>query len=759
MRFRWLPWKFIVRYAARSHGFLDPINLMSQLQRFIQPSEVTEPVELLRAGALMHARGLINNRVIQHNLDWVWPYWIERQFDPQDISFIPRAFSITHINLSHRNWTAIGLPDHPELPIVDPRGLLTPVIDGWSIDVWLVTKNGRTLLPSKSKQSEQKIVCEDELRVVTTSQCENLKIISQAYVLLKEDEPNCHLDIEAFADEEAWVAVSLRPCNPEGVSFVYELSLNDKRDSWLIDDKYTVKFSSSADRHHISNYKQGDVHIHLDDLIDERHGECPIGMLTAAAMFKLDKSIGSRRVSVRFPLQQSAKNHIQHLPWHEHLQHASCLQIPEQSFQSLYNTALRTLLLHSSEDIYPGPYTYKRFWFRDAVFIIHALLCAGLTKRAEQAIDKFSSRQDFSGYFHSQEGEWDSNGEVVWILYRFCQLSHQKPKAQWLKMIRRGADWIINKRLPKTHNVHSGLLPAGFSAEHLGPNDYYYWDNFWGIAGLRAASELFALTGDATLAKKYSQAATDFQLSVDQSLERAVLKLKRPAMPAAPERRLDAGSIGSLALGYPTQLCAEDDIRLLDTCDFLLDNCCVENGFFQDMTHSGINPYLTLHISQVLMRAGDVRYAPLMQRVADLATSTGQWPEAIHPLTGGGCMGDGQHVWAAAEWVMMLRNCFIREEANCLVIGAGVSEQWLASGQVITFGPAATSFGQVKIMIEPQTTLNTTTSSTLSKTTSHRICWQADWHGEAPLIEVRLPGQATLKPAPTDNSVICGYQA
>jgi hypothetical protein len=386
------------------------------------------------------------------------------------------------------------------------------------------------------------------------------------------------------------------------------------------------------------------------------------------------------------------------------------------------------------------------------VFITHALLCAGFTQRAEQALDRFAARQGLSGYFHSQEGEWDSNGEVLWILHRYCQLTHQKPKPRWLRMIKRGADWIINKRLPSAkHDIHGGLLPAGFSAEHLGPNNYYYWDNFWGVAGLRAASELFGLNGDNPLQKKYHAAAEDFQLCVDHSLAVAAIKLGRPAMPAAPTRRLDAGAIGSLAMGYPMQLCAGNDKRLLDTCDFLLDYCCVENGFFQDMTHSGINSYLTLHMAQALMRAGDVRYAPLMQRVADLASPTGQWPEAIHPLTGGGCMGDGQHVWAAAEWIMMLRNCFVREEGECLVIGAGVSQEWLANGQVISFGPAATSFGQVTIVIEPQ-------SSAIEDIESHIIRWQAEWHSKAPMIEVRLPSQPILKPATGDNSVICKIQ-
>ena len=139
---KWLPWRFIVRRVAKAHGFLDPIALLAHLHRFAQPSEVHEPIELLRAGMVLHARGLINSRVIQHNLDWVWPYWIERQFDPRDNAFVPRAFSITHINLTFRNWTAMGLPDCSELPIVDPRGLVTPFFDEWSLDAWIMTEDG-----------------------------------------------------------------------------------------------------------------------------------------------------------------------------------------------------------------------------------------------------------------------------------------------------------------------------------------------------------------------------------------------------------------------------------------------------------------------------------------------------------------------------------------------------------------------------------------------------------------------------------------
>ena len=65
-------------------------------------------------------------------------------------------------------------------------------------------------------------------------------------------------------------------------------------------------------------------------------------------------------------------------------------------------------------------------------------------------------------------------------------------------------------------------------------------------------------------------------------------------------------------------------------------------------------------------------------------------------------MGDGQHVWAAAEWVLMIRNCFVREEDNRLILCSGIPRIWLEKNQTIAFGPAPTSFGDIQISIKPQ---------------------------------------------------------
>jgi len=731
----WLPWRFVIRRVARSHGFLDPVALLARLHRFAQPSEVGEPVELLRAGVVFHARGLINSRVVQHNLDWVWPYWIERQFDPRDISFVPRAFSITHVNLTHRNWTAIGYPDCPEIPIVDPRGLLTPFLDGWSLDGWLLADDGRCLLPSRAAECNQQEDLSEGVRIATGTRLDGMALTSSAWVELEAGAPVCKLELEAQADSNAWIVLSLRPYNPEGVSFIHKVSLSQQRNVWTVDGEQTIQFSQAAERHHVSDYHNGDVHIHLADRDDQRAGTCNVGMVTAAALFPV-KAGGQGRISASIPLTEAAHTPLAAGAW-EDLRTTHCkLRCPEPHYQFLYDAAITSLVLHSPDDVYPGPYTYKRFWFRDAAFIINALLCAGLTERAERALERFPERQTGRGYFRSQEGEWDSNGEVLWIQQRFCALTGRTLSADWQEPVRAGARWIMRKRLAAdSDSPHAGLLPAGFSAEHLGPNDFYFWDDFWGITGLRAAAALTAQL-DAENSASFASAADDFEAAVSRSLATCAERLGRPAMPASPYRRLDAGAIGSLAAGYPLQLYAADDPRLLDTVEFLLDRCLVNGAFFQDMIHSGLNAYLTLHIAQVLLRAGDPRYLELMDAVAALASPTGQWPEAIHPATGGGCMGDGHHVWAAAEWLLMVRNCLVREEGDILILCAGLPGRWLDHNQPITFGPAATAFGPVSITVTPQA------GKPL------RVDWQGDWHSATPAVAIRPPGFNPVTAAP-----------
>jgi len=419
------------------------------------------------------------------------------------------------------------------------------------------------------------------------------------------------------------------------------------------------------------------------------------------------------------------------------------LSLPDRHFQFLYEAALRTLILHSPGEVYPGPYTYKRFWFRDAAFILQAMLCVGMKDRVLRAIKRFPLRQTGSGFFRSQAGEWDANGEALWIMHFFGEFTGAPPQPSLVQSITKGGRWIKQKRLADNNeSLHAGLLPAGFSAEHLGPNDYYYWDDFWSVAGLRAAASMLRSVENTRVgfpgkskpardAHIFDQEADALMQAIERSVEQSRSIRRHNGISASPYRRMDAGAIGSIVASYPLRLWAPDDRRVLNTVDYLIDNCFVNGAFFQDMIHSGINAYLTLHLAEVLLRAGDSRFYDLVKTIADLASPTGQWPEAIHPTTRGGCMGDGQHVWAAAEWIMMIRNMFVREEGDRLILASGIVPEWLDQTQALEFGPAQTAYGGIFLRIEPHPQKIV-------------IAWQASWRQHAPVMEIKIPGLKSL---------------
>ena len=753
---KWIPWRLIVKRLARHHGFLDPLTLYARMQQFAQPSEVSEPIELLRAGAVFHARGLINSRVLQHNLDWVWPYWVERQFDPADVSFLPRAFSLTHVNLTHRNWSAIGLPGRHALPIVDPRGLVTPFWDSWSIDVWCMNNEGQMLLPSRASEATQRSELGDTLSVSTCTSEYDMHLETNACMLDTGHEDVCRISVKATVPDGGWLIVSARPSNPEGVSFIDHIELGVDRKHWVINDRNHVRFDQQVQQHHTSHFTDADVLVHLHQRSESLSVRCAVGLSTAAAMFHIH-SDGEREVQIDIPAGPRSSPNIS--TWADALCSQASLQVPDERYVQLFNSAVQTLVLCTPDDVYAGPYTYKRYWYRDAVFIAHGLLCAGLLERARGIIAQFPKRQSQHGYYHSQEGEWDANGEVLWIADRLAQLSNQPVESSLWKSLRKGAHWLIRKRLPDYGGqAHEGLLPAGFSAEHLGPNDHYYWDNFWAQAGLSAAARMAAANGDLKHVDTFSEGAELYKNAIKRSLTRQSNSTALTAYPAAPSRRMDAGAIGSVIGSYPLQLCEPHDKKLLGTVDFLLDNCFYRDGFFQDMIHSGVNAYLTLHVAQALLRADDPRFASLVRAVASIASPTGHWPEAVHPRTGGGCMGDGHHAWAAAEWVAMMRNCFIREEGHRLILGSGVLPEWLETDQDLAFGPVPTQFGLLSVVIAPVSEHgDTSEAGGGSNSNEYRVSWTANWHLQAPEISVLLSGfeAITLPAGHTGDHVIC----
>ncbi|MER3452690.1 MAG: hypothetical protein C4344_03175, partial [Acidimicrobiia bacterium] len=85
--------------------------------------------------------------------------------------------------------------------------------------------------------------------------------------------------------------------------------------------------------------------------------------------------------------------------------------------------------------------------------------------------------------------------------------------------------------------------------------------------------------------------------------------------------------------------------------------------------------------------AGDRRALDRLAWMLGAATPTFTWPEAIHPQLGGGCMGDGHHGWAAAEFCSFVRYMLVREVDDGLALCSMLPDAWFGQGLEVHDAP------------------------------------------------------------------------
>ena len=690
------------------------------------------PTELFGLGADMWS-GFVFTPFAEQQMDgWVMPYWLDRQRSPGSDSFTPHGHFWLECNMTHRNWTGIGLCGFPNEATVDPRGLITPWPFSPSIDVWL--KCGDELVcPSEIESVSQELV--GGVPIVRTSfEGLGLECVLTAFVAPIEDMPValclCEVTNVHCQAMQASLVVSVRPANPETLAAVNDLAYDKRTRTFTADGNPVACLGAQPSQVLLSDYAHGDVALQLRDPRRERVREGatsvnePFGLATGAAVFDLDLSGGAAskfcfaaplsagvhpRLEAMLPEEHSVSIVVgklaeQREQWSGLLAEGIKVSVPDETFQKAFDVNMAyLLLLFDGRSITPGVATYHMMWFRDAAYLVPALEKIGHVTKARDILSSYTDRQMPDGYFRSHSGEWDSNGQAMYTLVHHYRITNDE---SFLKEVypalMKGARWIdANRRMDLPGgDPRRGLLPPGISAEHFGMGDVYYWDDFWSIGGLRAvagAAMDLGMTGDASYCERL---ADEMFAALESSWAASEKRLGRKVMPIAPERDVDSGSIGVVSAVYPLGIMSASDEIMSNTIDELIEKHFYHDVYYHGILHCGFNAYLSLQVAQCLLQRRDPYALAIFESLMTMATPTLTFPEAINPLTRGGAYGDGHHGWAVCEFLNFLRNVMLVEEGDKLVLLPLSKKEWFDTGNTISVERAPTFFGEVSYSVE-----------------------------------------------------------
>lgn len=712
-----------LRLYLKVKGLSYLIPFIEGVNHLGRPAESFFPTELFEQGVSLFLAGLNNTMAFQSNADWVWPYWLEVQQNPHSVGFVPTGVNVVTANLARRNWVSLGVEGSEREVMLDPVGMLTLKPFSWSVLPYL-RHQGQLFLPTRHASLIHQGYREGQLPCLVTTYNVSPDLVWQSETMaltIDREEVvsfNHTMINQGEIPIELRFGLSIRPYNPLTFGHINRIKFKNKL--WRINKTPGLLMMQQPDFLSLGDRKTGEPIFKVPAHYERNSVSSRSGVVAGTAEYVIQLAPGESRLieTLGLIINRGPKRKFTHLlsrgisqakeeelcRLREKSARGCCLQLPDQALQeAFYAVKNRLYVFDDVTHFSPGTFYYHSCWIRDSAFMALAFSNLGFATEVLSKIPHLLALQRRDGSFSSQQGEWDGTGQVLFtvldILFRFGALPDLR---QCYGSLRKGWLWIekTRKKSIDCRAPHAGLLPAGISAEHFGPNDHYFWDNFWSLAGLAMLQRAAKRLGEESDAWVLHGALEEYRADVQDAMNLAIERSGGAALPPSPYRKVDTASIGTLVAVSPLDLFSCRDSWVAPTVEALCAGNLIGGLFFQSIIHTGFNTYLSLQLARVLLCLGDERCHAILDAVLQLGGGGHAWPEAAHPITKGGCMGDGDHGWAAAEFVSVVRNLLVMEEEGRLVLGKGIRREWLLSGLPIAISSAPSCYGTVDFHLQ-----------------------------------------------------------
>jgi hypothetical protein len=390
--------------------------------------------------------------------------------------------------------------------------------------------------------------------------------------------------------------------------------------------------------------------------------------------------------------------------WRGVMAAASHIEVPcRKATEALLAAHVCQLIANDRGEVHGGEGFYDVFYIRDGAYQVLELAEAGLTGAARKALGPYLKRQRPDGRFESQRGQFDANGQAVWLLWHYYKITGDRAfLAKAYPQMLRAVRWTMQARRkarPKT--PFAGVLPnAPADGECLWNGKYHIVGyDLWNLRGMLCTADAAAILGRKDEATELTTEAKAYRAAIDAAWKRTGLKHFPPSWEKA------GTHWGNTETLWPTELFERDDSRVTALSRHVREEFA--GGFIEGTIQwkgtgkvNAIHPYMGAYTTMTdLVRGRSEQVVEDFYWYLLHATASHAFPEGIYYKRRFAWSNTIPHVTGACNYAIMLRHMLVHEAGDELHLLRAVPDWWLGRSRSIRIERLPTWFGTMGLTI------------------------------------------------------------
>lgn len=605
---------------------------------------------------------------------WILPSWFIKQRDLINLGYVFGKYRFA--NICFRNWTAFCNEKGQPVLLIDKDGTISFPKIGVSVEIWI--NDGRKFItPGRFLQTKQTATPEF-LCVETKGFFKDGVYQSRLFPILGSSNNWTGLELNLYAAGESacndyLVCLVVRPFDHNGLTAIRQLEYKNKRikvnfiELLQLETEPKIVFCTHAGLGDVTDFSKFD--------------ENKLGVKSTDG-----SCTGIFGYSVRPADQTGIKiilkpDHLKFHPYQVREFPQKWFWESEQIWKNRYSLQYRMLTTNSKID-----QIYR-------INLNYLIMFSGETSDSVE-INNVLVLNRFAFYSQSRSWllkalkrvRWDgsisavnlSPGKLIYAIYDYYQFTSELNfvKENWQTLKRMGY-WLIQNQSLLRRDADQGPVenPA------------------WICASLKALSKLSEANNDLESHQFFHR---QYQALWSRILELFSRRLKEYNIIGNRKKWPVKETVGGLAISYPLCLYRRNERFIREWLDKTLEESTYNGGMISPMEFQGVDLELTARLGAVLLRE-EREYEVVFKFLMETISSTGNWPDRVHPVFSGGIGVTGHSLEVGCQFLLMLRNIMAMEEGEVLYLLPGIITSKLWTELNIELNHFPTTFGNISL--------------------------------------------------------------